>query len=158
MIQKIISGGQIGADQAGWIAAKKQGIKTGGYMPKGFKTKGIKTPYAYHPEFAELYGAVEHHLDTYPPRTALNVKESCGTVRFATDFNTPGEVLTHNCILQYNKPYFDVHILGQTSPIGLAKWITDNNIQILNVAGNADKRIEEFVVGFLMNTFDLLEQ
>ena len=34
MIELVISGGQTGADQAGWRSAKKAGIATGGYMPK----------------------------------------------------------------------------------------------------------------------------
>jgi Circularly permutated YpsA SLOG family len=36
---KIISGGQTGADQAGWRAAKACGLETGGWMPKGWKTE-----------------------------------------------------------------------------------------------------------------------
>jgi hypothetical protein len=36
MFMKIISGGQSGADQAAWRAAKAFGIATGGWMPRGF--------------------------------------------------------------------------------------------------------------------------
>jgi hypothetical protein len=38
MIERVISGGQTGADQAGWRAARAAGIPTGGFMPKGFLT------------------------------------------------------------------------------------------------------------------------
>ena len=40
-------------------------------MPRGFRA--LDGP---RPEFAELYGVREHTSDRYPPRTALNVKES----------------------------------------------------------------------------------
>ena len=49
MIDRVISGGQTGADQAGWRAAKASGIPTGGWMPKGFLTEDGPRP-----EFAGL--------------------------------------------------------------------------------------------------------
>jgi hypothetical protein len=53
MLDKTISGGQTGADQAAWRAAKAHAIATGGWMPKGFLTEDGPRP-----EFAELYGAL----------------------------------------------------------------------------------------------------
>jgi hypothetical protein len=35
MLERVISGGQTGADQAGLAAAKRLGVPTGGFMPKG---------------------------------------------------------------------------------------------------------------------------
>lgn len=35
----IISGGQTGADQAGWRAARRCGLATGGRMPREFETE-----------------------------------------------------------------------------------------------------------------------
>ena len=52
MLDKVISGGQTGADQAGWRAARAVGIPTGGWMPLGFLTEDSPRP-----EFADLYGA-----------------------------------------------------------------------------------------------------
>ena len=39
MITLVVSGGQTGADQAGWRAAEACDIPTGGWMPKGFLTE-----------------------------------------------------------------------------------------------------------------------
>ncbi len=39
MLKKFISGGQTGADLAGWQAAKAHGIPTGGAVPRGFLTE-----------------------------------------------------------------------------------------------------------------------
>jgi len=47
MLAKIISGGQSGADRAGWRAARTFGILSGGWMPRGFLAED-----GPHPEFA----------------------------------------------------------------------------------------------------------
>ena len=44
MLERVISGGQTGADQAGWRAARAFGIPTGGAMPKGFLTEDGPCP------------------------------------------------------------------------------------------------------------------
>jgi hypothetical protein len=77
LIQLVTSGGQTGADQAGWRAAKACGLKTGGWMPLRFMTEDGPRP-----EFAELYGAREFKSDAYPPRTAANLRGSDVTLVF----------------------------------------------------------------------------
>jgi hypothetical protein len=62
MLERVVSGGQTGADQAGWRAAKAVGLETGGWMPRGFLTED-----GHRPEFRDLYGAVEHPSSDYPP-------------------------------------------------------------------------------------------
>lgn len=39
MIEKIVSGGQTGADQGGLEAAEELGIPTGGWAPAGYYTE-----------------------------------------------------------------------------------------------------------------------
>lgn len=154
---KIISGGQTGADRAGLEAAKEYGLETGGWMPKGFIAQD-----GVHPEFVELYGIQEHESSKYPPRTALNVKDSDGTVRFMTNRFSAGSKCTLKMIKQYQKPYFDVHPLDESiTPYKLADWIMINNIQVLNVAGNSERNsqhIGEFVVAFLHEVFECLSK
>jgi hypothetical protein len=151
---KLVSGGQNGADLAGLIVAKKFGITTGGWIPKGFKTlNGPK------PEYAILYGIQEHSAVTYPPRTYANVKDSDGTIRFAFDFTSAGEVLTKKAIDQYKKPYIDVDVLNPIPSQNVAGWIVENNIGVLNVAGNSEKSfsgIGIFVQEYLEDVFRLL--
>lgn len=136
MITKIISGGQVGADIAGLRAAVKLGIETGGWMPKGFRTK--EGP---HPEYATIYRLQEHESSEYPPRTYLNVLESDGTVRFAANFNSPGERCTLRAINTYMKPHFDVDVeYFRREDHGyetFRDWIKGQQIKVLNVAGNA---------------------
>lgn len=155
MLTKIISGGQTGADRAGLIAAKNMGIATGGWMPKGYRAHD-----GNHPEFSTTYNITEDTSPSYAPRTFKNVYGSDGTVRFAVNFDSAGEQCTLIAISKSQKPYFDVNIVGTTQPADLVKWIIDNNINILNVAGNSEKTakgIEEFVVAFLTEVINQLQ-
>jgi hypothetical protein len=155
MLKKIISGGQTGADRAGLFVAKDLGYETGGWMPKGFIAQDGR-----HPKFAEQFNIQEHSSTFYPPRTALNAKESDGTVRIATDFNSPGEKLTLKMIQQYKKPHFDV-VPGITSTQELADWLKINNIEILNVAGNSERTsqgIYQFAYDFLKEALTIYRE
>jgi hypothetical protein len=75
MLDRVISGGQSGADQAGWRAARAAGITTGGSMPKGWLTEDGPRP-----EFAEIYNAVEMPTADYRARTEQNARESNATL------------------------------------------------------------------------------
>ena len=72
MIQKIISGGQTGADQAALDAAIKLGISHGGWIPKGRITEDGP--------LLDKYKLQEMPTDSYPARTEQNVIDSDGTV------------------------------------------------------------------------------
>lgn len=152
MLKKVVSGGQTGADISALIVAKKYGLETGGWIPKGFRTQvGPK------PIYAELYGLVEHESSSYVPRTYANVKDSDGTLRIAGDLFSAGEIQTLKAIKQYDKPYMDIDVLQGHSWKDLAVrvrlWIEEYNIQILNVAGNSEKTFP----GISGETIDFME-
>jgi hypothetical protein len=159
MLRKVISGGQDGADIAGVKTAHKYKLETGGTMPKGFKTvSGDK------PQYADLYGMIEHESDAYPPRTEENVKNSDATVRFAVNFDSPGEKCTLNAIKKHNKPYVDIDISRSKDTKFfeiLSSFIKEHNVQVLNVAGNTPRSrrdIEHLVENYLVITFELLRE
>ncbi len=133
-IIKVISGGQTGADQAGLVVGKRFGFITGGWMPRGFKT--LTGP---RPDLKDLYNVQEHLSDSYAPRTELNVKESDGTVRLAGVLTSKGEICTLKAIKRFKKPYFDVDLTDPPPVKEFAKWLTDNKISVLNVAGNSEQ-------------------
>jgi hypothetical protein len=89
MLDKVVSGGQTGADQGAWRAARASGLPTGGMMPLGFLTEDGP------PEFAELYGAKEMPTADYRARTEQNVRGSDATLWFGS-VNTPGAKATLN--------------------------------------------------------------
>lgn len=133
-LRKVRSGGQTGADQAGLVVARRFGLETGGVMPKGFKT--MTGP---RPDLAKLYGLVEHVSDNYVPRTYENARDSDGTVRLAGNFSSPGEICTLKAIKEYKKPYFDVDLADPPRVSDFVDWLTNNQIETLNVAGNAEE-------------------
>jgi hypothetical protein len=154
MLKKVYSGGQTGADQAGLVTAKKYGIETGGWIPKGWKTLvGPK------PEFAKLYNIQEHSSPSYKPRTYANVQDSSGTIRLAYDFTTAGEICTLNAINKYKKPHISVDLINPIDHQEVIDWINENNIEILNVAGNSEKSCMgtyDETVAYLSVLFDKL--
>jgi predicted Rossmann-fold nucleotide-binding protein len=86
IVEKVISGGQTGVDQAGLRAAKDSGISTGGWLPNGCITLEGSCP-----DLLELYSMQEHPRKGYPARTEANVRDSDGIIRFAENFKTSGE-------------------------------------------------------------------
>jgi hypothetical protein len=140
VLKIIISGGQIGADRGALEAAKDLGITTRGFAPKNYQTR-LGNDISLRDEFGlcAIPGG-------YKERTRLNVEEADGTIRFAFDFSSPGERCTLNSIRYYNRPYLDIdlsnpnlftleHIKATTL------WIIQNNIQVLNVAGNTGESV-----------------
>lgn len=154
MLERIISGAQSGADVAGLSTAKRYGIETGGTIPKGWiTTDGPK------PQYAELYGIVEHASSNYVPRTYRNVKDADATIRLAFNFKSPGEICTLKAINQYGKKYIDVDLNNPRPHQEVADWILENNIKVLNVAGNSEKTYfgtNVAVSDYLARVFDLL--
>jgi hypothetical protein len=153
VLSKIVSGGQTGSDCAGLFVAKSFGLKTGGYMPKYFRTLS-----GFRPDLAKLYNLQEHSSQGYQERTWDNVFISDGTVRFFTKQYSPGERCTLNAINAHGRPHFDVDLNLEVNPGDLLKWLVDKHIKTLNVAGNSEqtsKGIYEKVVNYLTATFEL---
>lgn len=154
MIIKCISGGQTGADLAALKAAKEFGIPTGGWLPKGCRTLNGPCP-----ELLEEFSMKEHSSANYALRTEANVKDSDGTIRFAANFSSPGEKCTKKAINWFKKPSIDINIKNPLDHSKIVEWILENNIQILNVAGNAEQTapgIEAFVKEYLLEVFSIL--
>lgn len=159
LILRIISGGQSGADQGGLEAAKQLGIPTGGWMPRGFLTEsGLR------PEFADLYGMLECPEVEYSPRTETNVVDGDGTVIFG-DVILIASRTTQGFCVKHRKP---CHVVswrsGQPVPLdaaaGFRRWISENNVRILNVAGNYESRqpgIREATKNFLVAALSNVE-
>ena len=148
-LTKIISGGQIGIDQAGLRAAKAVGLETGGVMPKGQLVYDPKTGGKISdPKVANEFGLTEHTSGGWLPRTEQNVKDANGTLIYDPTAKpnpkavgddswierkwglTSGSKRTVGYATKHGKPY----IVNPTQE-QLIQWIQDNNIQTLNIAG-----------------------
>jgi hypothetical protein len=155
MIELICSGGQTGADFGGLEAALQFGIPTGGWVPKGYRTENGPNL-----ELKKL-GLKETETNSYVPRTKLNIRDSDGTIRFATNWKSRGEICTLRGIKEYKKPYIDVDPRRSFSHQlqDVVNWIKENNIRTLNVAGNRESKspgIQQYVVNFLLKIFEKL--
>lgn len=129
MIEKLISGGQTGADRSGLEAAKALGIPTGGTAPKGWRIENPDGSQGSDPSLP-AFGLVEHESPEYPPRTKQNAVDSDGTVWFGyVDSN--GAKLTLITAQKNGKP-----TIVNLSPSELRRWIRQFRIKVLNVAGN----------------------
>ncbi len=125
---KIISGGQTGADQGGLLAGRDLGIPTGGTAPPNFMTEngtndGLK-------DFGLVEGAPDARI--WPRRTWKNVHDSDGTVLFGNT-GSPGSRLTIRYCKTCPRPY-----ICNPTPGELYSWVVGHNIEVLNVAGNRE--------------------
>ena len=125
VLERIISGGQTGVDQAGLEVARDLGYLTSGTMPKGFLT-------AAGPDklLARDYGLMESWSPGYRVRTRQNVADSEMTVWFGNP-RSPGGRLTLSCCMQLNKRYM-VNPTAEQLRAALEKYA----VKVLNVAGN----------------------
>ena len=148
---EIRSGFQTGADIGGILAAKICSVNTGGWIPKGFRTENGNFP-----ELAK-FGAKETESYSYVPRTHANARDSDATIRFARFFDSRGEKCTLAGIKKHNKPYIDVDFDNPLPVEDVINWINENNIKILNVAGNSESKapgIQEFVKKYMIKVIE----
>lgn len=146
MLEKMISGGESGANQAGWRAAKAFGVAAGGWMRKGFMTEDGPQP-----KFAEQYGAAESTKDSEPACIEQNVEDSDATIWFGQTTTSSAHATVAAC-LTLGKPYMPVYPGAAFEPSHVATWIIENAIETLNVAGNREHeepgigdRVERFL-------------
>ncbi len=134
MLDKVISGGQTGDDQAAWRVAKAFGIPTGGMTPLGFLTEDGPRP-----DFADLYGAKEMKTADYRARTEQNVRGSDATLWFGST-DTPGAKATLNAIKGMGRPHMLVIPRKGVRPSDVAAWLAPGRYKTLNVAGNRESK------------------
>jgi len=148
MIEKIISGGQTGADQAALDAAIKLGIPHGGWIPKGRLTEDGS--------LSDKYNLIEMPTSSYPERTKKNIRESDGTLILSHGRLTGGSEYTQKWALKYDKPMLHTDLSSVTSfvaTVQINNWVVDYDIKIMNVAGpraSKDSKIYQ-------STLDIIE-
>lgn len=146
---KIISGGQTGADRAALDAAIELNIPHGGWLPKNRKTEDGPLP--------DRYDLLELDSDNYRDRTKKNVLASDGTLIVAFGPLTGGTALTESLAIRHDRPFLvlDLEEIDTGEAVAAAeKWLRENKISILNVAGSrasGEPRIYEAVKNILLS-------
>jgi len=140
MIQKIISGGQTGADRAALDFAIAHGIPHGGWCPRGRVAEdGV---------INERYELTETPSADSAQRTEWNVRDSEGTVIFSISPKlSGGSKKTAGFAQQYQKPclHLSREREGDDAAKKLSEFSVEHRLKTLNVAGS--RQSEEPGVG-----------
>jgi hypothetical protein len=148
VLQKIVSGGQTGADRAALDFAMEHGIPHGGWCPKG--------RLAEDGPIDARYQLNETPSTSYSQRTEWNVRDSDGTVVFSIQAKlSGGSKQTVALAHKHRKPVLHLSRSGGPPEMKLLRFITENRIQVLNVAGpraSKEREVAAFVREVLERT------
>lgn len=144
---KIISGGQTGADIGGLVGAKRVGIPTGGYAPRGYKTEAGNQP-----EVLKGFGLIELPSSNYKHRTKQNVFSSDATLIVSTDPTSNGTQLTIRYCKEFKKPFLLIDP-GKDCHEIIREFLDNHGPMVLNIAGNRESKSK----GIASRTADIIQ-
>lgn len=130
MIEKIISGGQTGADMAALDTAIDHEIPHGGWLPKGRLTENGPLPEKY--QLQEM--ATENNED----RTEKNILAADATLIVSHGRLKGGTELTGKLAQKHCKPLLHIDMSKMSVAYAtrlLVIWLQGNGVRVLNVAG-----------------------
>jgi hypothetical protein len=152
-VERIVSGGQTGADRAALDFALAHGIPHGGWCPRGRLAEDGALQDCY--ELKETPG------EEYPQRTEWNVRDSDGTVIFSIAAElTGGSKLTVELAKGLHQPWLHLSQVcdGQNAVARLLNFVSENQIRVLNVAGpraSNEPAVARFVIETLEGLFNV---
>jgi hypothetical protein len=142
--ERIVSGGQTGADRAALDWAIERGIAHGGWCPRGRRAEDGR--------IAPHYALRETPSHDYQQRTRWNVRDSDGTLIVS---RTPelggGSAYTARCAERLGRHWLHVHP-GADGVSIITAFLEQHRIRALNVAGpraSTDPGIYEYVLAVL---------
>jgi hypothetical protein len=134
-LQKIISGGQTGADQGALDAAIAAGVAHGGWIPKGCKTEDGPLPGKYR---LKVTGTA-----SLPKAAEKNVLDAHGALVITRGKLNGYSELTRQLAKMHGFPCFQIDI-AQDLPAEAARkakaWVGRNKIRVLHVAGPQESK------------------
>ena len=132
MVEKIISGGQTGADRAGLDVGLALNIPVGGWCPQGRRAEDGPIP-----SRSPLVKTPERNYQT---RTRRNVEDSDGTLILNRGQLDGGTALTVKLARQMGKPCLIVALEEGIEQEAFQAWLDANQIAVLNVAGPRESK------------------
>ena len=123
----LISGGQTGVDRATLDFALENGIRCGGYCPKGRKAEDGRID--------KRYPLIETNTENYSERTIQNVQQSDGILVFFDNHIDPGTQFAIDTSRKLCKTCLLVNVANPSNRDMIAEWVKKNNIAKLNIAG-----------------------
>lgn len=147
-VEKIVSGGQTGADRAALDFALAHGIPHGGWCPSGRRAEDGA--------LENCYTLRETPDEDYSQRTEWNVRDSDGTVVFslAPDLSG-GSKLTVELARRFRKPclHLSQANVANAAANRLREFVQLHSIRVLNVAGPRVSN-EPGVARFVLETLE----
>jgi hypothetical protein len=125
--QKIVSGGQTGADRGALDAALNLGLSVGGWCPRGRRAEDGP--------IHSRYPLRETPSDDYAQRTEWNVRDSDATLILARAPLTGGTALTRDLAERLGKPWLILDPAATDSSDRLRDWLAAHRVEVLNIAG-----------------------
>ncbi|MBM3968513.1 MAG: hypothetical protein FJ302_01415 [Planctomycetes bacterium] len=125
-LKQVVAGGQSGVDRAALDVALELGISCGGWCPKGRRAEDGP--------ISDSYPLKESPSTNYAERTALNVKDSEGTLILSRGSLRGGTALTKTFAERYRRPCLVVDLRDATT-MQVHDWLEANSIRVLNIAG-----------------------
>jgi hypothetical protein len=130
-LKRIVSGGQTGVDRGALDAALAVGFECGGWAPGDRMAEdGV---------ISDRYPLTALPNGNYRQRTRLNVVDSDGTAILYEGYLSDGTRLTRDLCELLSRPCILISARETPDPIAaaaaLVKFIEDNQIETLNVAG-----------------------
>lgn len=129
-LKKIVSGGQTGVDRGSLDAALAVGFPSGGWCPADRSAEDGPIPERYPMSLLPTGG--------YRARTLRNVHDSDGTAILFNQSLSSGTKLTQDLCIREKKPFIvldAVQISTERASSAVLRFIEENEIEILNVAG-----------------------
>jgi hypothetical protein len=151
MLERLVSGGQTGADRAALDVALERGIPCGGWCPKGRRAEDGPIP--------DRYPLRETPSADYPQRTEWNVRDSDGTLALSPGRPRGGTAFTLVVARELGKPHLHVDLGRAADPEVARAWISEQRIRVLNVAGPRESDspgIHDAAAAFLRRLLDSL--
>ncbi len=152
LIEKLVSGGQTGADIAALDVALHHDFPHGGWCPKGRRSLDGPLP--------ARYLLTETPSADYLQRTEWNVRDTDGTVVFTfASVATGGSLKTIGFAKKHRKPC--IHISRASDSLfgpaqQLQEFVKEHGIKTLNVAGSRESKepgIHQWVMRVLEDAF-----
>ena len=125
--ERIVSGGQTGADRAALDVALLRGIPCGGWCPKGRRAEDGPID--------GRYPLQETPTPDYMQRTDWNVRDSDGTLIVAHRPLSGGTAITERFAQRRGRPCLVVHPDEEDAVARTRRWLAQHPIAVLNVAG-----------------------
>lgn len=138
-VDKVVSGGQTGADRAALDTALRLGIAYGGWCPRGGLAEDLPRPPGLLARYPNL---VEAPSPEPAERTRLNVRDSDGTLVLTRHPHrlTGGTALTVRIAEELGKPLLVVSPDSETVVEEVKGWLARAGVRVLNVAGPRESK------------------